>query len=130
MMDSGSSSSQIYIAMRQLLLADRMLRRVTVILQGGAGAVSAADAFSRDAQGFAQVLQGLERGNAEMGLRRVDSGAAQRSLAEVSAIFADVQKDVDNILVSSTDLFEVKERSEERRVGKECVSTCRSRWSP
>src|SRR3546814_20215921 len=22
------------------------------------------------------------------------------------------------------------ERSEERRVGKECVSTCRSRWSP
>src|SRR3546814_13122833 len=24
----------------------------------------------------------------------------------------------------------VLERSEERRVGKECVSTCRSRWSP
>ena len=22
------------------------------------------------------------------------------------------------------------DRSEERRVGKECVSTCRSRWSP
>src|SRR3546814_4696010 len=28
-------------------------------------------------------------------------------------------------------LFGVRaERSEERRVGKECVSTCRSRWSP
>src|SRR3546814_12993076 len=25
---------------------------------------------------------------------------------------------------------EPEERSEERRVGKECVSTCRSRWSP
>src|SRR3546814_12222760 len=25
---------------------------------------------------------------------------------------------------------EVAPRSEERRVGKECVSTCRSRWSP
>src|SRR3546814_14203181 len=24
----------------------------------------------------------------------------------------------------------VAQRSEERRVGKECVSTCRSRWSP
>src|SRR3546814_13238659 len=24
----------------------------------------------------------------------------------------------------------IKARSEERRVGKECVSTCRSRWSP
>src|SRR3546814_17335281 len=27
-------------------------------------------------------------------------------------------------------LQEVAGRSEERRVGKECVSTCRSRWSP
>src|SRR3546814_9455213 len=26
--------------------------------------------------------------------------------------------------------FETAPRSEERRVGKECVSTCRSRWSP
>src|SRR3546814_18179619 len=26
--------------------------------------------------------------------------------------------------------FPVPTRSEERRVGKECVSTCRSRWSP
>src|SRR3546814_6996115 len=25
---------------------------------------------------------------------------------------------------------DTRERSEERRVGKECVSTCRSRWSP
>src|SRR3546814_3839997 len=27
-------------------------------------------------------------------------------------------------------LVSVETRSEERRVGKECVSTCRSRWSP
>src|SRR3546814_3354944 len=26
--------------------------------------------------------------------------------------------------------FDAYTRSEERRVGKECVSTCRSRWSP
>src|SRR3546814_3906084 len=26
--------------------------------------------------------------------------------------------------------MQVSHRSEERRVGKECVSTCRSRWSP
>src|SRR3546814_2311983 len=33
------------------------------------------------------------------------------------------------IKVRSTHLTNVH-RSEERRVGKECVSTCRSRWSP
>src|SRR3546814_14562595 len=27
-------------------------------------------------------------------------------------------------------LLQLGQRSEERRVGKECVSTCRSRWSP
>src|SRR3546814_2685677 len=26
--------------------------------------------------------------------------------------------------------FDIADRTEERRVGKECVSTCRSRWSP
>src|SRR3546814_2564984 len=28
------------------------------------------------------------------------------------------------------ELLDHRRRSEERRVGKECVSTCRSRWSP
>src|SRR3546814_14162303 len=28
------------------------------------------------------------------------------------------------------ELSNITQRSEERRVGKECVSTCRSRWSP
>src|SRR3546814_3957605 len=31
---------------------------------------------------------------------------------------------------SSTRRVRCSSRSEERRVGKECVSTCRSRWSP
>src|SRR3546814_15827013 len=31
---------------------------------------------------------------------------------------------------SFTQEFQLISRSEERRVGKECVSTCRSRWSP
>src|SRR3546814_9768111 len=31
---------------------------------------------------------------------------------------------------SSTMICTARSRSEERRVGKECVSTCRSRWSP
>src|SRR3546814_3481448 len=39
------------------------------------------------------------------------------------------------LLILSTLLFAIlpavpQVRSEERRVGKECVSTCRSRWSP
>src|SRR3546814_2580571 len=31
---------------------------------------------------------------------------------------------------SAQAVYDAELRSEERRVGKECVSTCRSRWSP
>src|SRR3546814_13439771 len=42
-------------------------------------------------------------------------------------------QDFGKMLDLGRDIFaemEVYGRSEERRVGKECVSTCRSRWSP
>src|SRR3546814_14563225 len=32
-------------------------------------------------------------------------------------------------IIALASLFVIAYRSEERRVGKECVSTCRSRWS-
>src|SRR3546814_7252467 len=35
----------------------------------------------------------------------------------------------DQLILEAT-FISCKRRSEERRVGKECVSTCRSRWSP
>src|SRR3546814_3992712 len=34
------------------------------------------------------------------------------------------------IILRNSDSASLPNRSEERRVGKECVSTCRSRWSP
>src|SRR3546814_15220520 len=39
---------------------------------------------------------------------------------------------VDYVIIASnaTPIRNISVRSEERRVGKECVSTCRSRWSP
>src|SRR3546814_13345562 len=36
----------------------------------------------------------------------------------------------DAIFISNPEVSQVDPRSEERRVGKECVRTCRSRWAP
>src|SRR3546814_10150724 len=48
-----------------------------------------------------------------------------RMWGDTSEKYFDYAQDV---VVSARHLLHV--RSEERRVGKECVSTCRSRWSP
>src|SRR3546814_16581663 len=42
----------------------------------------------------------------------------------------DLFPEVAAMLGELNDLTAQSARSEERRVGKECVSTCRSRWSP
>jgi len=113
MSDAGAANSQVYIAARQIVLADRMLRYVTQILQGGAGAISAADRFSREDSIFGQVLNGLLNGSADQGIRRVDSPAARQILNDVSVAYGDVREDVENILEASTELFEVKEASDQ-----------------
>src|SRR3546814_14192929 len=46
------------------------------------------------------------------------------------AVMADALRHQIFLLGRRQRLGERQRRSEERRVGKECVSTCRSRWSP
>src|SRR3546814_11923664 len=53
-------------------------------------------------------------------LQRLAKGDTQRTVAALLG--------VDQATISR--LSRKQGRSEERRVGKECVSTCRSRWSP
>src|SRR3546814_16864573 len=52
----------------------------------------------------------------------------------ISSLNSDELEKIDGIGKSTAakvaELIETGKRSEERRVGKECVSTCRSRWSP
>src|SRR3546814_705229 len=48
----------------------------------------------------------------------------------VEKLLFDLNKDAGTTLVLVTHDLELASRSEERRVGKECVSKCRSRWSP
>src|SRR3546814_10957208 len=55
-------------------------------------------------------------------------GVALRGLDAKGALRAG---DLDHLgIIDDPDLVDRAVRSEERRVGKECVSTCRSRWSP
>jgi len=113
MIRTGTPTSQIYLASRQLVLADRMLRRVSEILGGGGGSITAADAFSREAELFDQVLQGLILGNDALNISAVRNQQVLAALAEIQPVFEEVKIDVDTILSGSSDLFEVREASDE-----------------
>src|SRR3546814_2274222 len=57
------------------------------------------------------------------------AGTAFLSNAAAGRIYG-VDGDINIRATDELTLFGSFGRSEERRVGKECVSTCRSRWSP
>src|SRR3546814_21068111 len=63
---------------------------------------------------FGAALQGFEQ----------DEDGVAALLSDGSRLRGDILVGADGI--RST----LRQRSEERRVGKECVSTCRSRWPP
>src|SRR3546814_10618961 len=71
-----------------------------------------------------------DRGRPERPERALDRGQPIGESLNVLRFARDLehdenrQRDIDDRMTARS------ERSEERRVGKECVSTCRSRWSP
>src|SRR3546814_15645630 len=81
----------------------------------------AADAFGEDRPEFLLVAHDEEPAIAravELARDQRGMGRTRRALRRHAVIHVPGAEIVDVV------------RSEERRVGKECVSTCRSRWSP
>src|SRR3546814_19668895 len=65
----------------------------------------------------------------QLGLKSVSRPINARDATQVSRrVDAATQNTLSR--VSAQQIQQARARSEERRVGKECVSTCSSRWSP
>jgi twitching motility protein PilJ len=110
---SGAPTNQVIFASRQLVLADRILRRVSEVLQGGSNAVSAAENLGKDRDLFDQVLTALLRGNSKLGVTQVRNSQALQSLGKVKTQFETITPQLNAILGSSSDLFEVRGAADE-----------------
>ncbi|HDS1734770.1 methyl-accepting chemotaxis protein [Pseudomonas hunanensis] len=109
LLQSGAPASQVAVAQRQLLLAERILGSVNTVLAGDDTSVQAADAFGRDASRFGQVLEGMLGGNPAIQVTRVADADARARLAEIAELFQFVAGSVDEILETSPELFRVRE---------------------
>lgn len=105
--------AQLYVASRQLTLADRMLRRVGNVLQGGTGAVDEARRFSEDAALFGQVLTALRSGNEDMGIQGLRSPEARQSLEPIFDAYSEVGGSVDVIVNATEELRLVKQAADD-----------------
>ncbi|MCY1280352.1 Methyl-accepting chemotaxis protein (MCP) signaling domain protein [compost metagenome] len=109
LLESGAPASQVSVAQRQSLLAERILGSVNKVLAGDEDSVQAADMFGRDASLFGRVLKAMLEGNAAMEIAKVTNTEALERLQEISELFEFVSGSVDEILETSPELFQVRE---------------------
>ncbi|RDS84650.1 methyl-accepting chemotaxis protein [Dyella monticola] len=104
----GSSADEMLGASRQMLLADRIIRRVQEVLQGGDSAQASADGLSRDAQSYGEVLQGLLQGNQSMGVQQLGDANARKILSEMQGDWQKLSDPVSKLVAAANNLAEVK----------------------
>ena len=85
-----------------------MIRRVQEILQGGQGAQSAADGFSRDARLYGAVLNGLLNGSTEFNIPSLNIQAGKDILGDVYSKWQALADPVQKILDAASNLQDVK----------------------
>jgi twitching motility protein PilJ len=117
MSTSGAPSSQIYIALRQVVLAGNFARRVAEIRAGGQVAQMAGEKLEVEAGVFAQVLNGLRNGDDAMTIQKLNNAASLAALNQANAQWTEMKKDLDAILASSDNLFRAQAASAELTVG-------------
>ena len=110
---SAAPTNQVVFASRQLVLADRILRHMSEVLQGGSNAVKAAENLGKDHDQIEQVLSALQLGNSASGITQVRNTQALKILGEVRASFETIKPQISAILNSSSDLFEVRGAADE-----------------
>lgn len=109
MLDRSSDPSQVAVAQRQNWLAERIIRNINHVLVGGDTAVLAANSFSRDAELYGRILDGLINGNPDLGLQQISDPEALSHLNNIMVDFNRVSNAVDELLKTSAELFQVRE---------------------
>ena len=109
----GAPSDQVYIATRQLMLTQRISSNVSLVLEGGEGAVTAADRFGRDAALFGSVIQSMLRGNPAKRIQKITNPNERQKLQLVQKQFNQIRNQVGAILDRSPEMFQVSGAAEE-----------------
>jgi twitching motility protein PilJ len=110
---NGAPSQQVFVAGRQLVLSDRVLRHLKEMLRGGAGSVAAADNFAKEIDLLEQTMNALLQGSRSVGVTQVTDSEAARALNRVRLLYDQARPQLTTILSSASDILAVRGAADE-----------------
>lgn len=121
LLKNNAPSDQVSVASRQKWIAERIMRYLDKVLQGGQDAVDSADAFSRQANLFGSYLNGMRDGNAALGVSKVTDPDARKILDVIAEKFSYVEENVQQIIQISEQLMLVRTASYDIFLGSQTL---------
>jgi twitching motility protein PilJ len=110
---SNAPSNQIFVAGRQSVLSDRILRHLNEMLRGGTGSVAAAESFTREIEDFEQTMDALLQGSRSVGVTKVRNSNAMKSLVAARLLYNNARPQLNTILTSTSDILAVRGAADE-----------------
>ncbi|MEW8507596.1 MAG: methyl-accepting chemotaxis protein [Candidatus Thiodiazotropha sp.] len=123
LINSNAPRRLIYIATEQEMLIQRINSNVNLVLEGGQETAAAIDQFSRDADYFGRILEGLIKGDRELGIAQVTDKIAKQRLADVSTLFATINDNATEIIENIPDVLPALEAASVVNTSSDSVST-------
>jgi len=105
---NSGSNQQVFLAGRQLVLSDRILRHLKEMLRGGPAAGTAADNFKREIGYFEQTMDALLKGSGSLGVPQVSHRRAREALDEARLLYDEARPQLEVILDSTDDILAVR----------------------
>ena len=113
LVQTDAEQQQVYVATRQLMLAQRLRDNVSRVLFGGTQTALAIDQFSLDADRFGRVLNGMLTGDNSLNIARVTNSQAEAKLAQAAKMFGSINDHVAEIIEIAPSVLPALEASAE-----------------
>lgn len=112
LLESNAPAEQAIQAQILSWRAERIGRNVDKMLRGDSDASEAADQFNRDANFYSRVLGAMKNGDAMLHISKVTDPNARASLDQITQLFDDVNKSIQQMFEGSTTLTRARQASD------------------
>jgi len=107
MLSQDAPSKQVAAAIQQTVLAERILRNIDGVLQGGEESVLAANQFARNTNLFSIRLESMRSGNVALDMPAITDPKFNNNLAQITELFSYIKGSIEQVGVASNELVQV-----------------------